>query len=117
MQEQAMCAAQAQRVYEKDKADPVSANLVGYENHYNPTMNRCFMLERDVGNAAGKIMVTITLADAFEGHGLATYTSTNGQLFDCELTPTYQTMTRCKSGAEFNAFVKQYMGSVFGGAE
>ena len=28
MQEQAMCAAQAQRVYEKDKADPVSANLV-----------------------------------------------------------------------------------------
>ena len=37
-------------------------------------MNRCFMLERDVGNAAGKIIVTITLADAFEGHGLATYT-------------------------------------------
>src|SRR5579863_8855978 len=118
LQEQAMCATEAASVYQKDKADAMmGAGLVGYEDHYNPKLNRCFMIEHVLSSTSGNVGLTTTLMDAFEGHILATYTSVNGKLFDCELTPTYQSKTVCKSAAEFNAFVQQYMGAVFGGAE
>jgi hypothetical protein len=116
LQEQAMCAAQAAMAYQRDKAETAkSVSFAGYEDHYNPLLNRCFILEHELASGSDIMIITILL-DAFEGHILALYTSVNGRLFECELTPTHRT-TYCKSAAEFNAFVQKYMGAVFGGAE
>lgn len=115
-QQEVTCAAQAESAYRKDKANfAVSPNIsiTGYENHYNPKMRRCFMLEHTVITGSGSTELVTTLIDAFEARILATYRSNNG-LQDCELTPDYVT-THCKSGPEFDAFVEQYMGKLGGG--
>ena len=115
-QTEVTCAAQAKRVYQKDKATfAVSANIniTGYEDHYNAKMGRCFMLEHSLITGSGSAEVVTTLLDAFEGRVLATYSSNKG-VENCELTPNYVT-THCKSGPEFDAFVEQYMGKVGGG--
>jgi hypothetical protein len=108
-----MCAAQAERLYLKDKDGlAVSANIsiIGYEDHYNQKMGRCFMLEHTLITGSGSIELVTSLIDASEGHILARYSSTD-RLEECELNPGYVT-THCKSGSEFDAFVEQYMGKV-----
>jgi len=111
-----ICAARAERLYRKDQANfAISAdiNITGYEDHYNPKMGRCFMLEHTLITGSGSAELVTTLIDAFEGRVLATYSSNNG-VAACELTPDYMT-THCKSGPEFDAFVEQYVGKVGGG--
>jgi hypothetical protein len=111
-----MCAAQAETVYRKDKADIAESSnigITGYEDHYNSKMRRCFMLEHTLITGSRSTELVTTLVDPFEAHTLATYRSNNG-LKDCELTSDHVT-TRCKSDSEFDAFVEQYMGKVFGG--
>ena len=116
-QKEVMCAAQAEREYQNDKAnlaDSTRITIIGYEDHYNPTMGRCFMLEHALITGSGSTKLVTTLIDPFEGRILASYSS-NNELEDCELTSARVT-THCKSGPEFDAFVEQYMGKVFGGA-
>lgn len=111
------CAAQAEAAYQKDKAklaDSANISITGYEDHYNPKMGRCFMLEHTLITGSGSTEFVTTLIDPLEGDILATYSSNNG-LRDCELAPHHVT-THCKSGSEFDAFVEQYIGKVFGGA-
>jgi hypothetical protein len=111
-----MCGAQAASVFQKDRANFAgSANIsvTGYEDHYNPKMDRCFVLEHTLITGSGSTERVTTLIDVLKGHILATYSSDNG-LEDCELTPDRVT-THCKSGPEFDAFVEQYMGKVGGG--
>lgn len=111
-----ICAAQAKKVYQKDNdklAISADITITGYENHYNSKMSRCFMLEHTLITGSGSAELVTTLIDAFEGRVLAMYSSNNG-VEDCELTPD-NTMTHCKSGSEFDAFVEQYVGKVGGG--
>jgi len=115
-QQEVTCAAQAERVYQNDKANlaiSTDINITGYEDHYNPKMGRCFMLEHTLITGSGSAELVTTLIDAFEGRVLGTYSSNNG-VEDCELTSDYIT-THCKSGPDFDAFVEQYMGKVGGG--
>lgn len=115
-QTEVMCATQAERVYQKDKvtfAVSANINITGYEDHYNPKMGRCFILEHTLITGSGSAELVTTLVDAFEGRVLATFSANNG-VEDCELTPDSVT-THCKSGPEFDAFVEQYMGKVGGG--
>lgn len=116
-QKEVMCAAQAAMVYQKDKAnltESVNISMINFESHYNPKMGRCFMLEHTIITGYRSTELVTTLIDPFEGNILATYSS-NNRLEGCELTPDHVT-THCKSGSEFDAFVEQYMGKVFGGA-
>jgi hypothetical protein len=115
-QQEVTCGAQAAKVYQNDKAnlaDSANISITGYEDHYNPKMERCFVLEHTLVTGSGSAELVTTLMDAFEGRILAKYRS-NSRLEDCELTPDHVT-THCKSGPEFDAFVERYMGKVGGG--
>jgi hypothetical protein len=115
-QQEVTCGAQAAKVFQKDKdnlADSADISITGYEDHYNPKMDGCFVLEHMLITGSGSTELVTTLIDAFKGRVLATYRSSSS-LEDCELTPDNVT-THCKSGPEFDAFVEQYMGKVGGG--
>lgn len=83
-----------------------SVNGAAYESHYNAKLNRCFVL---VSTGAGK-----TLADAVGGHVLAAYEehiADSGQIEMqfCNISPTSSDVEVCKTEAQFDQFVAQYM--------
>jgi hypothetical protein len=117
LQEQATCAAQAEKTFRRDNPDQKPGGIMSYESHYNPQMDRCFILERQDGVVADKSYADLTLVDAFENHTLAWYSEDNSKAGGvCGLMPDHVTRKDCKSGEEFNAFVARYMGDVFQGA-
>jgi O-acetyl-ADP-ribose deacetylase (regulator of RNase III) len=55
-QKEVACAAQSERVYQNDWANfatSVDMNITGYEDHYNPNMGRCFILEHTLITGSG----------------------------------------------------------------
>lgn len=117
LEQQAMCAAQAEKIFRQDNPDQKPAGIRSYESHYNPQMDRCFILEREAGGVADKSYTDITLVDAFERHTLAWYNEDGSKAGGvCGLMPDHVTWKDCKSGEEFNAFVARYMGDAFQGA-
>lgn len=112
LQQQAICAAQAKKAFEEDKAEQIAELLKGmsltsnYENHYNAGMNRCFILEKWSSFRGSNTI----LSDAYEKRAYARYyyDYASGE-YHCELIAPNERTGGCKSRGEFEAFVAKYM--------
>jgi hypothetical protein len=96
-----------------------------YKSHYNAKLEKCMMLitRSEVFSDVGVAWKQWFLVDAIERRYFATYAE--GKLIDpelakrtgqrnvetpsCELTPSIRQKTICKTRAEFEAFVAEYM--------
>ena len=112
LQEQATCAQQSKAAFQeyKEGAPPGSSD---YQSHYNKTLNKCFILINQKSELNGQPLMVTELYDAIERHWLASYTQLTKErkeyLLNCELKPSSQDETICKSKQEFDAFVSKYM--------
>jgi hypothetical protein len=125
LQEQSMCAKQAKIAFEEDnradeknrlqlKTEPVSSD---YQSHYNPKLNKCFVLIERTVQMNGEFNNDAQLSDAFERRIFATYgwTSKKGKEYwevpptICELTPASKESINCSSKEEFDDFVAKYL--------
>jgi hypothetical protein len=128
LQQQAICAAQAKKIFEAIKNSRlVSPTLPDVQSHYSTKTNRCLVLETDPSDLPGKggiWTVNVVLFDAFERRTYAKYFSScysvrsrsgmeclsrEDAQFTCDIFPAYGQAKPCKSYAEFAAFVSDYM--------
>jgi hypothetical protein len=125
LQEQALCSAQAKTTFQEDAAkDQAESNKLGmhiisfdYQSHYNTKIKRCLILTTQMYDWGGEISTSKNLYDAFERRDYAGYlwTSKKDKKYwevppvSCELTLSYGQTKSCKSEAEFNGFVAEYM--------
>ena len=122
LQEQGMCAAQAQKAFQWDTSkwdledkdlERFSTMNWEYQSHYNTKLKHCFILtNRYYLHRELKSFTSMRiLYDAFEPREYAAYVETKGKIPHklCELKPTYDDLRYCNSEWEFNAFVAEYM--------
>jgi hypothetical protein len=124
LQEQALCSAQAKRTFQEDaskwdldnKQIGIQTILFDYQSHYNKKLNRCLILTTRLSVLGGETSTTKLLYDAFERRDYASYLWTAkkdkkyGEVVPfCELSSGYGQTKSCKSEAEFNGFVAEYM--------
>ena len=130
LDQQAKCGSEAERAFTRQgyitdgvtrsATDPNGdyALMAVYQSHYNPQLNRCFMLLKTTG--AGHKNVgdeNDFLVDANENRIYAEYTwiPQEGKKYwevppvDCQLMPSLTEKTECHSEGEFMAFVARYM--------
>jgi hypothetical protein len=113
LEEQAICAQQAKAAFQDYKGG-APPGFSDYQNHYNKTLNKCFILINQKSKLNGQPVMVTELYDAVERRWLASYTQLTKEgkeyLLNCELKPTLQEKeTICKSKQEFDAFVSKYM--------
>jgi hypothetical protein len=113
LQEQALCAKQAEIAYQAyNNAGSVPGFKVEsswHQSHYNKKLNRCLLLVDRMYQNNGETSIAAQLVDAFERHVLAKYNfNLKDNSLDCELTPTLDKREKCSSNA-FDAFVEKYM--------
>jgi hypothetical protein len=98
-----------------------------YESHYNPAMNKCFMLQRvlTVSHLQGwgtKSWASTFLLDAYEQRIYAELDITDlpwlgdpvghRRISRCDLMPPHESKRTCRSEAEYASFVARYMETV-----
>ena len=90
------------------KIDVLSSN---YQGHYNPKLDRCFMLVSRTWTTSsrGKNGRTTYLVDAIGGRTYAYYQEPEEEKPSCTLYPSFTKVTYCETSAEFNEFVAGYM--------
>lgn len=95
------CSKLAADFYEKTIPDPWE-----YTNHYNSSMNKCFILATSFNLTLG--MKNFYLYDVIENKRYADYhwDMNDSQKSNCEIMLTGQ---ECKSKVDFDEFVKGYM--------
>jgi hypothetical protein len=113
LQEEANCAQQAKAAFQ-DYKEGAPPGFSDYQNHYNKTLNKCFILINQKSKLNGQPVMVTELYDAVERRWLASYTQLTKEgkeyLLNCELKPTSQEKeTICKSKQEFDAFVSKYI--------
>jgi hypothetical protein len=115
------CGLQAAKAF-KQAGWKVGEPTASFESHYNPGMNKCFMLLRilTVSPATGnKSWASTYLLDVYEQRTYAELDITDlGWLGDptghrhiatCELMPPHESQRTCQSDAEYASFVARYM--------
>jgi hypothetical protein len=113
LQEQALCAKQAEIAYQAyNNAGSVPGFKVEsswHQSHYNKKLNRCLLLVDRMYQNNGETSIAAQLLDAFERYVFAKYTfNLKNNFLDCVLTPTLDKREKCSSNA-FDAFVEKYM--------
>ena len=90
------------------KTEVLSSN---YQGHYNPKLDRCFMLVSRTWTTSsrGKNGRTTYLVDAIGGRTYAYYQEPEEEKPSCTLYPSFTKVTYCETSAEFNEFVAGYM--------
>ena len=114
VQGQATCAKQALAAFEDYKGGAHPPGVNDYQNHYNKTLDKCFILINQKSELNGQPATATELYDAIERRVLASYIqlTKEGKQYrlNCELKPTPQEKeTICGSKHEFDAFVSKYM--------
>jgi len=125
---QERCGKDAADLFKADNPQPIynsedGQTVAGYENHYSPELNQCFMLETDtfIGKKNGKPAgwVSYMLIDVNEnkqyGNFLKLTIDSNGNLIDptnYDLVPIVCRVrdTFCHSEAQWKQLLKPYMG-------
>jgi hypothetical protein len=111
---QAECAKQAHEAFKLNGWE--GNQWASFTNHYNEKLNKCFVeIENtDTKTSPGKIGVTNTVSDAFEGKVYGQYiwiSEKNKQYFEvppfqCEVTLTSGEKKICRSSDEFDALIR-----------
>ena len=132
LQEQDICAKQAQKAFEYWRGDdkkmprqqmpilPDTQTITlkeEYQSHYNTRIKKCLVLIEYNTQNEGETHVNKVLLDAFERryYGYYLWTSRPGKKvwevppISCELAPSFQEQTNCTSTEAFDAFVAKYM--------
>jgi hypothetical protein len=107
------CAKQAARTFQEEKARwwTFVTNEADYQSHYCRKRHKCFVLIiRRAIDTAGKVSFHRMLKDAHEQKAYGIYNSVYGSI-DCHVFPEGDPKNSrdCKSEAEFDEFVRQYM--------
>ena len=116
---QSKCAVQAKSFFEYYLTDLKNREGYEYSNHYNTNFNKCFILlwrSFDLSSPI-TIMNNTHLFDAIEKKEYGYYSliirqgSSSTEMFDCKMFSggNQDNSKTCKTEAEFNAFIKQYM--------
>jgi hypothetical protein len=111
------CAQQALRAF---NATGLQHNeTAGYTNHYSNRLKKCFIETQATDVVGDTIWTYKTLSDAYEGkvYGSYSWHTVKGKKywevppFECTMYPdgSESSLEVCKSGAEFDEFVRQYM--------
>jgi hypothetical protein len=119
------CGLQAAKAFKQagwKVGEPTNGSTASFESHYNPGMNKCFMLMRilTVSPATGtKSWASTYLLDAYEQRTYAELDITDlGWLADpighrhiatCALMPPHESQRTCRSEAEYASFAARYM--------
>jgi hypothetical protein len=121
LQEQAICAQQAEKVFKAynnagsvPDYKPITSN---YQSHYNTNLRKCLILVDEMSELKGEMLTTSELLDAFENRQIADYIwqTKEGKKFwevpplYCVLNPAGGSETNCSSRQEFDAFVSKLM--------
>ena len=112
-QEQPTCAQQAEAAFQEYRRGAPRGSS-DYQSHYNKTLNKCFILVKQMSEVNKHPLMATELYDAIERSVLASYIQLTKEgkeyLLNCELKPTLQEKEAiCKSKLEFDAFVSKYM--------
>ncbi len=98
LQEQAMCAAQAERAYRDwnnaGSIREIKSLTESYQSHYNTKLDKCLILIDWTYEYKGQLTTLEQLLDAFERHVFANYI-VNSSAQICQLTPTLDKTTNC----------------------
>jgi len=120
LEAQEKCAKQAEIAFKQSGFHNGGPNntLVGYTNHYNQKLNKCFIdISTTETNVKG-VSVYRDVSDAFEGRPYADYMWINNQgkkywevkPFMCKVTPISGGEDKtCQSQDEFEALINGYM--------
>jgi hypothetical protein len=115
---QAKCASQARVAFnESGLRKEERGGLSGYTNHYNRTLNRCFVEFSDTKPEGNGLATYKSVQDAFEGKVYGEYYWSNAQgRPGMAVKPTVCTVTLlsgedkyCESDKEFEELLKVYM--------
>jgi hypothetical protein len=122
LQEQGVCAKQAQRTFQEDWQKPqLPANFTtvsqNYQSHFNTKLRKCLVLIECTLSEGKELITSAQLMDAYERRMYASYFRTSNQseefwqviTSNCEITPSFHEKTHCTSREEFDAFVAKYM--------
>jgi hypothetical protein len=109
------CAKQALAAFKFSGAD--KEPMADLENHFNLTLNKCFVVVGRVDLTSGIFSKSTILSDAFEGRVFGNYLWTNPKHksalevppLECTVTLPSGEEKQCKSREEFENLIKAYM--------
>jgi hypothetical protein len=110
---QRKCAMDAKRMFEASGwslSKPVAGNTAAFYSHFNPTMQKCFMVFQ-FNALISPFAETWILSDANENVSYGTLVFEGDKVTTCDLTPTAETQ-HCASKQEFDKYLVRYMGTV-----
>jgi hypothetical protein len=110
---QSKCAASAKMAFDAlgwSQSKPVAGNTATFYSHFNPAMDKCFMVFQ-FNSLVSPYGETWILSDAVENVAYGTLTFNGDKVTTCEMTPTAETQ-RCASKQEFEKYLVHYMGTV-----
>lgn len=108
------CASQATKLFARlgySESGPTGSTFAHYQSHFNPRLNKCFMLLEVTTRGGGTMFYDNVLLDAYEQREYAEY---QGDPFKslpmgCQLMPLSGDERHCASRHEYDAFVAEYM--------
>jgi hypothetical protein len=102
--------------------EPINGSTANFESHYNPGMNKCFMVVRILTVSpvtVTKSWASTYLVDAYEQRTYAELDITDEpwlgdptghrSISNCTLWPPHERQRTCRSEAEYGSFVAGYM--------
>jgi hypothetical protein len=122
---QQQCSLRAEKAFRQTYGEPTSGgSTANFESHYNPRMNKCFMVVREL--TTGPVMGTKSWASTvlMDAYGQRTYAQLDildlpwlrdpvghRHIGNCILWPPHEGKRTCQSEAEFESFVSGFMES------
>ena len=86
--------------------------MAGQENHYQPLMNRCFVLITNTTfDRQSKAITDRLLLDAFERREFGGFTRQFGKVVQCDVTLPSGDRKVCRTDEEFDHLIASYMGT------
>jgi hypothetical protein len=117
---QRTCADQADKFFKVEKEDKSNV-FIGYINHYNSKLQKCFIHYSSVDysdiSSKGFVSTFENIHDVFEGVEYGSFfqrqntkdTSPSAQLVTCTLTPPVGASHTCSSKTEWDEMISPYM--------
>lgn len=105
---QTKCATEAAKFYKQFTGE---VSQLGYTNHWNAKLDKCFILANDAREVGGDTITSSFLMDVIENKTYGDFVNNSAGITGCSLykNGNIDNQQNCKSKEEFDNFVKQYM--------